>query len=186
MMPAWKKWVAVIGGMGVLLASHLVIAAPNETVIPGVDNVDTFEYNYYLVGQPPTVRCAVIFRDADKKIVDWRWCADVGRLTRLPDGRYVLQWTQDGKLYTVYALNVEETYTTYDRENTARKTLPANKRRKLTGLATPTETPPPPPPAPAPGGAPIPPPVEAPTPPAASVTPTPTPDTWTTVNTWAW
>ena len=93
-----------------------------------VDNVATVEVNTF--GDQP--RTAVIYRDADNSIVDWRWLSSPDQIPQpLGDGRHVAVWNDQGKPRTVYCNSVRYTRTREDRELAERTTLPEHKRRKL-------------------------------------------------------
>lgn len=92
-----------------------------------VDHVATVEINTF--GDQP--RTAVIYRDADNSIVDWRWYSEGQIPHPLGDGRYFAAWNDSGKPRTVYCRSVIYSRTREDRELSERKTLPEHKRRKL-------------------------------------------------------
>jgi hypothetical protein len=93
-----------------------------------VDTVATVEINTF--GDQP--RTAVIYRDPDNSIVDWRWLSSPDQIPQpLGDGRHVAVWSDQGKPRTVYCTSVRFTRTREDRELAERATLPEHKRRKL-------------------------------------------------------
>jgi len=94
-----------------------------------VDHVATVEINTF--GDQP--RTAILYRDADDSVVDWRWYSCPNQIPRaLGDGRHVAVWDDQGRPRTVYCNQVRFTRTREDRELADRSLLPEHKRRKLT------------------------------------------------------
>ena len=93
-----------------------------------VDNVVTVEFNTF--GDQP--RTAVLYRDADGTIVDWRWFTSKDQIPRaIGDGRYVAIWDDQGRPRMVYCTSVYASRTRLDKELEERKRWPEEKRRKL-------------------------------------------------------
>lgn len=94
-----------------------------------VDCVASVEINTFGAGQ---TRTAVIYRDADDSIVDWRWLTTPDQIPRpVSGGRYAAVWNDNGKPRTVYCRAVYYVRSTHDRELAGRASLPVHKRRKL-------------------------------------------------------
>ncbi len=94
-----------------------------------VDHVDAVEFNTY--GSDQQTRTAIIYRDADGSIVDWRWFTTPDQIPRLINGRYVAVWNDEGKPRTVYCRIVYYVRSEIDREIAGRSDLPMDRRRKL-------------------------------------------------------
>lgn len=94
------------------------------------DFIATVEINSF--GEPGSVRHAILYRDDDGSIVDWRWYSDPKQIPQpLGDGRNIAVWEDQGMSRTVLCWTVRFTRTRDDRELTERAFLPEHKRRKL-------------------------------------------------------
>lgn len=134
-MITWK--LGIMGSVvAVFLLAGAVTAAPAQLAPPGTDYVEIIEFNVY--GGVLDPKCVVIFRDAERNIIDWRWCKAGMKFGKSLDGYEQLVWDDNGFLRTVKAKKVENSRTREDKELSERSTLPAEKRRKLSQPPRPT------------------------------------------------
>lgn len=111
--------------MSLVLWLWLACAA-GPGVAPVVDYCHTIEVNTF--GETP--RTALIYRDLDGSIVDWRWFTDKAMPQKVPGG-YLAVWNDCGKLRSVRCDAIRYSRTREDRELAERSKLPEHKRRKL-------------------------------------------------------
>ena len=94
------------------------------------DFVDTVEINSF--GEPGSVRHAILFRDSNGSIVDWRWYTKPEQIPQpLGDGRHIAVWEDEGLPRIILCWHVRFTRTKEDRELAERAALPEGMRRKL-------------------------------------------------------
>ena len=106
----------------------LLLAAGWRLDMRYTDYVETVEVNTF--GEQP--RTALIYRDTDGSILDWRWLSCREQIPQsLGDGRYLAVWCDQGKPRAVHCRSVRFTRTREDRELAERGKLPEDRRRKL-------------------------------------------------------
>jgi hypothetical protein len=93
------------------------------------DYVTSVEINTF--GDEP-LRTAVLYRDWDNSIIDWRWYTTPQQIPRpLGNGRYIAVWEDQGRTRIVICSSVNFVRSREDRELAERSLLPAERRRKL-------------------------------------------------------
>lgn len=120
--------------MTTLLLSLAILAAIETGASP--ERVEAIECNTFGPLTPPwearDERTALIFRDPDGSIVDWRWYQrGVFELRRLPDESWLLMWNDHGYPRAVICREFYRTRTLQDVELKERAALSAENRRKL-------------------------------------------------------
>lgn len=111
-----------------------IIAACSMAGAPVCEHCDAFEVNHVFnvherIGPAPTYNLsfeleyrfsAVIFweldADAGWKVRDWRWAVHTGAPGPTADGRWCLEWEEEGRIRHVTADALLVTWTTYDVE----------------------------------------------------------------------
>ena len=113
------------------LLSALRCSAAGKRLIEPFEYVAEIECNSFgPFDQEP--RIAVLFRDRDKSIIDWRWYdPKQHRPHRLPSGDYLLIFEDATGIHVVKAGCLYSTRTEDDVELFERTWLPQEKRRKL-------------------------------------------------------
>lgn len=115
--------------VAIAVALLLMGAAPPLRV--AADWFETVEINTF--GGVGSERAAIIYRDPDGTIADWRWWSETSEPQRIEMGywRYVAIWNDAGKPRMVYCRFLTRTRTLRDQELEERAKLPEHKRRRL-------------------------------------------------------
>lgn len=94
-----------------------------------VNEIDTVEVNTF--GEPGFTRTALIYRNPDTSIVDWKWANDRNLPEFVRPGLHLAAWRDGQKLYVVRCRSVTYTRTLKDVEVEERKLLPDERRSRL-------------------------------------------------------
>ncbi len=93
------------------------------------DQVATVEINTFGTTR---IRTAILYRDPDGRIIDWRWYTDPDQIPKPFDkGRYIAVWSDGGIPRTVICGKVVYERSKEDRELAERAEWPVHMRRKL-------------------------------------------------------
>ncbi len=94
-----------------------------------INEIDTVEINTF--GEPGSTRTALIYRNPDTSIVDWKWASDKNLPVLVRPGLHVAAWRDGERLYLVRCRSVRYTRTLKDQEVEERKLLPDERRQRL-------------------------------------------------------
>ena len=108
-----------------LLAAVLILASGP----PPANEHHVAEIEINVFGDQP--RAALLFREADGRIMDWRWLDDEKRPIRLTNGKHLVVWREGDRLIVVITERLTASRTRHDVELEERQKWPEWKRRKL-------------------------------------------------------